>query len=384
MLKRNPILILHLVIGILIGGTTYSTWAATDGAARVRITTAGDLFAGGGNVEITEPVKGDAFVAAGRVILSQPIGGDAFIAGGNVRVDQNVAEGLFAVGGNVAVEGDIGRHARVVGGDVTIARGATVNGKATLGGAHVEVAGRVGKDLTIAADSARVNGQIDGNVDISARQIELGPEAVIVGKLTYWSPQEATIDPAARIAGGTDYRPITMPEGAHTAGIVALMMGKVFLLIGLMVMGSLLVLLFPNFTGTVETAFTSHPGKSVALGFGLLVGLPIIGVLFMITLLGIPLGLTVFFLYPLVLTLGYLTAAVFIGDRGMTYLRKGRNLTTGLRIIGFVGALVALALIGALPIIGGLLVFFLLVGGIGAWVMALYERYHAHKIIVSA
>ena len=383
MLKRNPILILHLVLGVLIGGTTCSSWAATDGAARVRITTAGDLFAGGGNVEVTDPVKGDAFIAAGRVLLSRPIGGDAFIAGGNVRVDQKVAEGLFAVGGNVTIEGDIGRHARVAGGDVTIARGATVNGKATLGGAHVDVVGRVGQDLTIGADSARVNGQIDGSADISARHIELGPEAVIAGKLTYWSPQEATIDAAARVAEGIDYRPVTVPEGAHAAGIVALMMGKAFLLVGLMVMGSLLVLMFPNFTGTVETAFTSHPGNSVALGFGLLVGLPIIGVLFMITLLGIPLGLTVFFLYPLVLTLGYLTAAVFIGDGGMSYLRKGRNLTTGIRIIGFVGALVALALIGALPLIGGLLVFILLVGGIGAWVMALYERYHAHKIIVS-
>ena len=70
----------------------------------------------------------------------------------------------------------------------------------------------------------------------------------------------------------------------------------------------------------------------------------------------------------------------------MSYLRKGRHLTIGIRIIGFVGALIALALIGALPIIGGLIVFVLLVGGIGAWALALalHEGYHAHKIVVSA
>jgi uncharacterized membrane protein len=142
-----------------------------------------------------------------------------------------------------------------------------------------------------------------------------------------------------------------------------------------MVMGSLLVLLFPNFTGAVEKAFTAHPGKSIGVGLGLLIGLPIIGVLFIITLLGIPLGLTVFFLYPMVLMLGYLTAAVFIGDRGLGYLRKGRTLIV---------ALIALALIGALPIVGGLIVFVLLVGGIGAWAVALYERYHAHKIVIAS
>jgi cytoskeletal protein CcmA (bactofilin family) len=381
MLKRNPTLL--LITGLLVGGFASLTWAAPDGAARVRVTSAGDLYAAGGNVEVTEPVRGDVFIAAGRVLLAQPVGGDAFIAGGNVRINDKLAEGLFAAGANVAIEGDIGRHARVVGGDVSIARGATVNGKATLAAAHVEVAGRVKKDLTIGADSARVNGRIDGSADISARHIEIGPDAVITGKLTYWSPQEATIDPAAKIGGGTDYRPVTMPEGMHTAGIVALIMGKVFLLIGLMVMGSLLVLLFPNFTGTVEKAFSTSPGKSVAVGFGLLIGLPIIGVLFIITLLGIPLGLTVFFLYPMLLMLGYLTAAVFIGDRGMSYLRKGRALTTGTRIIGFIVALIALAFIGALPFIGGLIAFLLLVGGIGAWAVALYERYHSHKIVLT-
>lgn len=381
MLNRN--LALQLLGGLLLGGVAIFTWAATDGAARVRVSAAGDLFAAGGNVEINEPVQGDAFIAGGRVLLAQPVGGDAFIAGGNIHVNAKLAEGLFAAGGRVAIEGDIGRHVRVAGGDVSITRTATIGGKATLAGAHVEVAGRVGKDLTIAADSARIDGQIDGSADISARHIELGPNASIAGKLIYWSPQAAVIDPAARVVGGADYRPVSMPEGMRTAGIIALMMGKVFLLIGLMLMGSLLVLLFPNFTGAVETAFTTSPGKSVALGLGLLLGLPIIGVLFIITLIGIPLGLTVFFLYPLVLMLGYLTAAVFIGDRGMSYLRQGRRLTTAIRIIGFIGALIVLAMIGALPFVGGLVVFFLLVGGMGAGAMALHERYRTHKIVTS-
>ncbi len=381
MLKRD--LTLRLSAGLFMAGVALLSWGAADSAARVRVTSAGDLYAAGGNVEVSEPIKGDVFIAGGRVLLAQPVGGDAFIAGGNVRIRERLGEGLFAAGANVVIEGDIGRHARVAGGDVSIAPGATVNGKATLGGAHVEVAGRVGKDLSIAADSARINGRIDGSAYISARYIELGPDAVISGKLTYWSPQAAVIDPQAKIGGGADYRPVSMPEGMHTAGIVAMMMGKVFLLVGLMVMGSLLVLLFPNFTGAVERAFTSNPGKSIAFGLGLLIGLPIVAVLFMITLLGIPLGLAVFFFYPLMLMLGYLTAAVFIGDRGVGYLRKGRDLTTGIRIVGFIVALIALALIGALPIVGGLIVFLLLVGGIGAWAMALYERYHGHKMLIS-
>jgi cytoskeletal protein CcmA (bactofilin family) len=364
---------------VWLAASALAVMADEGGAARVRVTGAGDLFAAGGNVEISDQVPGDVFLAGGRVSLTKPVGGDAFIAGGNVRIADRLTDSLYVAAGSVAIEGDVGRHARGAGGDIVIASGANVNGKATFAGAHVQIDGRVGKALTAVADSVRINGQIDGDAEVSARSLEIGPKTVIGGKLTYWSAREAKIDPQAKIAGGVDYRAVAMPEGAYTAGIVALMIGKALFLIGLMILGSLLVLVFPNFTGVVERTFATNPGKSLLLGLALFVCLPLVGVLFMITILGIPIGITVFFLYPLVLMLGYLTAAFFIGDKGVAYLRKGRALTAGWRVAGVIAALLLLALLRALPVVGGLVVFGLLLAGMGAWAIALYQRYHTPR-----
>jgi cytoskeletal protein CcmA (bactofilin family) len=368
------------VLALIVLAPSFPVVAKDEGAARVRVTSVGDLYAAGGNVEIGEPVPGDAFIAGGRVRVDSAVSGDAFLSGGHVVTRGRIGETLFAAAGTLSVEGEIARNLRAAGGDVIIGREASIGGKVMLAGGHVDISGKVGRYLTVAAESVRVDGTINGDADISARSIEIGPRAVVNGKLTYWSPGEASIDPAAKLAVPSEHRAMHVPEGMHTAGIVAMMIGGFFLLIGFMVLGSLFVLLFPNFTGVVERTFASNPGKSFLLGAALFLLLPLVGILFFITILGIPIALAVFFLYPLVLLIGYLTAAIFIGDRGMSLVRKGRELTTGVRIIGVIAALLLLALLRAVPFIGTALVFVLLLMGLGSWVIALYRRYHAPPV----
>jgi cytoskeletal protein CcmA (bactofilin family) len=349
---------------------------AADAPAQTR-TSAGDLFSAGGKIDLRDEVAGDAFLAGGRVSLDSAVGGDAFVVGGNVLANQNIDQDLYAAAGNIVVTGAIAHHMRAAGGDITIAPNAKIGGKATLAGAHVEVKGSVGSHLTAAAESVYVDAPIAGNVELSARDIEIGPRASIGGTLTYWSAQPARIDPAARIVGAVHHREMEMPHGMRGVGIVVAIVGGVFVFLAFAVLGSLLLVFLPNFTSTVERAFAASPGKSFLLGLAVLVGLPIVAILFMLTIIGIPLGLMLFFLYPLVFMVGYVTAAFFIGDRAVSALRKGKPLTLGYRIAGLIAALVLLALLQALPFLGGAIAFIVVLTGLGAWTLSLYNRYHA-------
>lgn len=349
---------------------------AADEPAQTR-TSAGDLFSAGGKVDLRDAVAGDAFLAGGRVSLDGAIGGDAFVIGGNVLVNQHVDQDLYAAGGNIVVSGDIAHHIRAAGGDITIGPNAKVGGKATLAGAHIEVKGAVGSHLTAAAESVDIDAPIKGNVELSARDIQIGPHADIGGTLTYWSPQPAHIDSAAKITGAVLHRQVEMPRAMHRVGLAAVIAGSIFVFLAFAVLGSLLVLLLPNFTGTVERAFADSPGRSFLLGLAVLVVSPIVGVLFLLTIIGIPLGLLLFFLYPLALMIGYVTAAFFIGDRAVRSLRKGKPISVGHRILGLMAALVLLALLQTLPIIGGVTAFVVVMMGLGAWTISLYNRYHS-------
>lgn len=335
------------------------------------------MFAAGGKVEVRDRVAGDAFLAGGRVSLDGVVAGDAFAVGGKVSVNKNVDQDLYAVGGNIVVVGDIGQHVRAAGGDITIAPNANIGGKATLAGGHIEIKGAVGSHLTGAAESVEIDAPIKGNVELSARDIDIGPHADIGGTLTYWSAQPARIDPAAKIAGAVQHHAVDMPRGMHHMGMAALVVGSMFVFLAFAVLGGLLLLLLPNFTGTVERAFASSPGKSFLLGLAVFFVLPLVAILFMLTIIGIPFGLLLFFVYPLVLMIGYVTAAFFIGDRAVSALRKDKPLTAGYRILGLAGALVLLALLQALPLIGGVIAFVVVLMGLGAWTLSLYNRYHS-------
>jgi hypothetical protein len=55
------------------------------------------------------------------------------------------------------------------------------------------------------------------------------------------------------------------------------------------------------------------------LGFLVLIVTPIVGIILVITIIGIPVGLALGAAYMVALLLGYLTAAVFLGELGLVH-----------------------------------------------------------------
>ena len=92
-----------------------------------------------------------------------------------------------------------------------------------------------------------------------------------------------------------------------------------------MVVGAIMLLAFPDFSASAALTLRSDPWKSLALGFALLLCIPVGGILFMVTIVGIPLGMLLLFFYPVMLLLGYLTGALFLADRVVGWLATRRR-----------------------------------------------------------
>jgi cytoskeletal protein CcmA (bactofilin family) len=338
----------------------------------------GDYYAAGRNIELTADVEGDVFAAGCPVLIESHVKGDEALAGCQITLRGKIDHDLYAAGGSVRLENEIAGSARIAGGQITLSRQARIAGRTTLAGGRVEISGNSGPYLKVFAGRLRLNGQVQGDADLTARSIEIGPAARIMGKLIYRSAEEAKIDPAAQIAGGTTRLTLEVSKPAAQAGRVALVIFLIFKLVcllGLMLLGTILILVFPKFAQDAAGTIASDPGKSLALGLALLVTLPVAAMLLMMTVIGIPLGMTVLLLYPLALVIGYLTAAYFVGERGAAKLRQGIAMTRGRRILSLVLALLALAIIGLVPILGGLVIFIALLAGLGAWMLHGYRLY---------
>jgi len=102
--------------------------------------------------------------------------------------------------------------------------------------------------------------------------------------------------------------------------------------------------------------------------------IPIVAIVFMITIIGIPAGLVVGALYPVAILLGYLTAAVFLAERGGRLVRRP-ELSTGGRIVALVVVLIVLAIVRLIPFIGWIIAWLVVVIGLGALGQQAFHRW---------
>jgi hypothetical protein len=93
---------------------------------------------------------------------------------------------------------------------------------------------------------------------------------------------------------------------------------------------------------------------------------PFVAIVLLITIIGIPLALLLMALYLLALFLGWVTAALFVAQRGLETLRPGRTPTRTWQLTALFLALVALWLLRQIPLVGGLIALLVLLAGIGA------------------
>ena len=112
-----------------------------------------------------------------------------------------------------------------------------------------------------------------------------------------------------------------------------------------------------------------EPLQSAGMGCVMLVGVPLAIVVLTITVVGIPLALMMIFGYVVLLMLGYLVAALVVGDLLLERLGTEKFNSLGWRVLFLFLALVALSLVRHVPLIGGLVILLLFLAGIGAFTM---------------
>jgi cytoskeletal protein CcmA (bactofilin family) len=333
-----------------------------------------DVFMAGSNV-VTDGSPGDALLAGAWVSTSGAVQGDEVATGGQLRLGADVDGALYAAGGHVQLDGKVARNARIAGGHVEIGPEADVQGGLTIGGGEVAVDGRVGKYLQVGAGSTRIDGHVGGDVDVASGELNIGPDAVIDGALTYYGPQPANVASGAVIHGGTHYveRKHWGPAGHHRRFSVAAWIW----LAGWIVAGSVLLALWPGFSRSVSEAARRQPGIALLVGFAVLVCVPVALLFLTLSIIGIPLALLLLLLYLLLLPLGYLAAAAAIGEWLLARLRHGAAILTRERIFMLIGVLIVLFVLTRVPVLGGALRLLLVIAGIGSLAVASAARHRA-------
>jgi len=329
-----------------------------------------DYFGVGGMLNLTDAVAGDAILAGGHVTTASEVKGDLVAVGGEVSIGGAVGDDLYAAGGSVQFDAIVNGNARVAGGDVSVGPATIVAGGVSLTGGQIEFEGVAHKYLQASGGTVRIDGEVVGDAEVRAKELVIGPTARIGGRLVYRGPIEPTVPEGAVITGGLEfheedasrYFEDVQPEVRDAATGV----GTFLWFLGVFVAGALFVVLLPGFTSEAAAAIGRKPLPSLGLGLAILVCVPFVAVVLLITIIGIPLALLLMSLYLLVLFLGWVTAALFVAQRGLEALRPGKAVTRGWQLFALLLGLLALWLLRQVPLLGGLIGFIALLAGIGA------------------
>jgi cytoskeletal protein CcmA (bactofilin family) len=336
---------------------------------------ASDLYAFGGGVDIQADVQGDLVAAGGRVVTAGRVEGNLIVAAGSVTIGGTVVRNVRGAAGAVTVSGHVGRNLNAGGGTVVLTPEAIIDGHAWLVGGEISVAGRVAKKLYAAGAVIVLGGEVQGDVELVAQEIEVLPTARIKGTLTYWSPRDAKIDRKENIQGGVIHNLPELPRALTRSGTAIVTVSRVLFMAGLIMTGVALYLLFPGFTVFASHTIGTDPVKSLGIGLLLVAAMPVIAILTMLTILGIPLGLLLFVLYFAVLLVGFLITASFLGDVGArTFMRAGRR-SRSAHVLWLILALAVLALVNQVPFLGGALMVVAALMGLGAMSLHIWRHW---------
>jgi len=343
-----------------------------------------DYLAAGQTVDIEGTVNGDVYAGGGSVFINGKVNGDILAAGGQVIIDGS-AHNVRVVGGQVSMNGTISGNMSAVGGTVTVGSSAKIAGGLVGAGGQIILLGPIGKTVYASANQIRLQNTVGEQASLVGRGISIGPSATINGPLWYMSQNNLTLEKGAMINGKVThaYPPQEQKTEPNAAPFALFLGAKVLssiysLVLGLTV-GILLIFLVPFYTKKALLLIQARPWLSLGIGILTWIITPILLVLLVLTIIGIPFAAIILIVVVIFTYIGKIYATLYLGEwiLGLTSLKA--HLVWGL-VVG----LIVVEIISWIPLIGGLFSLILTAIGLGA-VMILEKRYYvdlrAKKII---
>jgi len=334
-----------------------------------------DLIAAGESVTIEGIVRGDAYIAARTVIVSGSIEGDLITAAQTLVISGNIGEDARVMAGSARIAGPIARDLVILCGDLD--QSDTVGGDGFYLGGHIVNRGYVVGRGYMEGDTVELRGRMAAGATISARNVIIGPDAIVYGQLSYSSPKEAVISPQSRIGSTERYpwdpewneRTATMDEANHNVrGLIFAL--KVIDLFSILITGTFLIALFKNPIREMRPVDVKGFLNDLAKGFFILAVLPAVSLVLIASIIGLPLGFMGLTVWWFSIYFSRITASIIAGSLIMEKVLNKDSLFSGL----LVGALLLFAL-SFIPYLKGIVFLAVLFSGSGALFRLLKDLY---------
>ncbi|MFB6162166.1 MAG: polymer-forming cytoskeletal protein [Halococcoides sp.] len=323
-----------------------------------------------------------AAVVPGVVAAEQRSGGTVVVG-----TNETVTEDLTASGGAIIVEGTVEGNLTAIGGSVVVTESGTITGNLTGTVGDISIDGAVNGTVTGSVGSIRIGetatvgnvdaesgylgieGTVTGDVRAAVDRLELGPAATIGGDLTYDDETTVIGDADAVVAGSVEAT--DLGHGRGGGGLIDAILPGFFLLVDL-AFGAVLLIVLPRLSEDIASTLTERPLYTAGGGVAGVLGTVVFPLILALTIVGLPIALV---FGPTVAIVGGWVAVVYgkytIGRWVLAQVDVDD------RWLALIVGMVGFAALGMVPLVGIIFGAVPLVIGVGAILLALYDRYRA-------
>lgn len=282
------------------------------------MTVSGLYFKNAGTITIDGNINGETYLIGGQIIVNGNVNGDLLATGGTVAINGNVSDNVRIAGGTVSISGNVGKNVLVLAGQTEIEKAARINGNLTIASGNAQVLGTIAGQTQIAAGNLFFNGKSAGNATLWASNLKIEKQANFAQDLTY-TTEKAIETIKQNVSGRADFIKTEVVPPMISLNNKSIQTLKPFAFwasfFNYLIFGFLLTFIFPKQFGNVSRFLKEKPLASIIAGFIYYAICPIIVLILIVTLIGIPLAIIFAILTVILVFISRIVIGLYVGSQ---------------------------------------------------------------------
>ena len=329
-----------------------------------------------------EVIAGNLFAASDTITINGVISGDVIAAAKSITINGRVEGDIIAIAQNININGEIGGNVRIIGNALVINGSVARNINAFGSEVIIGEKARIGWDVIIAATNTQINGVINGALNTYGKQTLIAGKigknvtaraynenqssglivssgAIINGDLNYTAKNKAEIKTGAEISGQTNYK---LPPIKAKNTITIWAWERLFSILSMILIGLIFVFILPKNTQRLIADIKIQPIKLLFIGAMVLLIIPPLALVLTLTIIGIPLAISLIAIWLAGIFFAQTLFAIFLGELIIKNLRQAQTPVFWSLLLGAI----IISLLFSLPFIGWIINFLVIGLGLGS------------------
>lgn len=341
----------------------------------------GSNFKADKDVTIGSKLIGDTYIASEKIIIDNEIEGDLNCAGASILINKTIGEDLNAAGQEIIIRGEIKDDAKIIGDEIQITN--NIDGSLIIFGSKVSIAktvniqddviifansvefeGNSNGKVSIWASNVNFNGQVLLDANIHASNLNIGENSLFLSNLEYSNLDGPINIKKEAVLGKTTFneKSKNIQKENTFNQFFSLSLIRSILSAGLVIL--LIIISKTIFFEDAVTILSTEKSQSFLIGALYFISTPIVAIVLMITIIGLPLGLLTVFAYGFSLYFaGTISALIVAKHISVIYKIKTEDFKL---LLLSLAVFICFQLIYLIPFIGSLTMIVIVCTSIGS------------------